>query len=73
VAHPPTRRGHSLFWYTLEVVEGPYPPGSRLRGACAGRRLNPDGDATAVDPDEERVALAKLMTWARDNGWSIVE
>jgi hypothetical protein len=43
------------------------------RYSHAGRRPNPDGDATAVDLEEESIAIAKLMAWARDNDWSVLE
>jgi hypothetical protein len=56
VEQPPTS-GLGSYWYVLEVVDGPYPPGTRLRNAFAKRRANP-----------QDAALAKLMAWARTNG-----
>jgi hypothetical protein len=71
VTPPNLTHGWSVFWFALEVVIGPYPPGSQLRSAKARRRVNPDGDATAVDPDERDAAIAKLTAWARENGWTV--
>jgi hypothetical protein len=71
VEHPPTTRSGS-YWYVLEVVDGPYPQGTRLRGAFARRRRDLDGlPVSEADPEERQTAIAKLTTWAQGNGWTV--
>jgi hypothetical protein len=71
VEHPPSS-GSTRYWYVLEVVAGPHPPGTHLRNAFARRQANPLGLATEVDSNERQAAIAKLTAWARTNGWTVV-
>jgi hypothetical protein len=73
VTPPMPSPGWSFYWFALEAVGRSYLRGSTLRSAFALRRVIPDSTATRVDPDERDKAIAKLMAWARKNGWRVEE
>jgi hypothetical protein len=72
IVREPVSRWGEQFWYALEMVCGPFPPGTRLRSVTAKRLPNQKWSRRVVDPLDEQTAIATLMTWAEANGWRVI-